>query len=41
MNIPFDRDIASAYSMGVPMVDVKEDYVHLFRNLFARIGKAI
>lgn len=41
MSIPFDRDIASAYSMGVPMVDVKKDYVDLFRNLFERIRKAI
>jgi len=41
MNIPFDRKIASSYSKGEPMVDVKKDYIHLFRNLFETIRKAI
>ncbi|MFB3925844.1 MAG: ATP-binding protein [Syntrophales bacterium] len=40
MSIPFDREIAVAYSRGVPMVDVKKNYVPLFRNLFERIRKA-
>lgn len=40
MSIPFEREIAAAYSTGVPMVDVKKDYVPLFRNLFERIRMA-
>jgi MinD superfamily P-loop ATPase len=37
MSIPFDREIAVAYSKGVPIVDVKKDYAPLFRNMFERI----
>lgn len=41
MSIPFDREIASAYSMGVPMVDVRKDVAAQFQDLFEKIRKAI
>jgi MinD superfamily P-loop ATPase len=41
MSIPFDREIASSYSKGVPMVDVQKDYVGQFQNLFEKIKNAI
>lgn len=40
MRIPFDREIAAAYSNGVPMVDVRKDYSDLFRNLLETIREA-
>jgi MinD superfamily P-loop ATPase len=41
MSIPFDREIASSYSKGVPMIDVQKDYVGQFQNLFEKIKNAI
>lgn len=41
MSIPFDREIASAYSMGVPIVDIRKEYRAQFQDLFEAIRKTI
>ena len=35
--IPFDRDIAVAYSRGESMIDLKDDYRQIFLDLFGHI----
>jgi MinD superfamily P-loop ATPase len=37
MRIPFDRDIAVAYSRGEPIIGLKDEYRKKFRELFAKI----
>jgi len=37
MRIPMDREIAEAYSKGIPMVEVKPEYKKEFKGLFAKI----
>ena len=39
MKIPFKREIAKAYSAGVPIVEMFPDYKKDFRNLFDIIKK--
>jgi MinD superfamily P-loop ATPase len=41
MQIPFKREIASAYSRGVPLVEAVPEYEKRFRALFRRIVKTI
>jgi MinD superfamily P-loop ATPase len=41
MRLPFDRDIAVAYSKGIPLVDAKKEYRDHFRQLFALIESSI
>ena len=36
MEIPFKREIASAYAKGTPLIEVFPDYRERFRALFAR-----
>jgi len=37
MHIPFDKEIAIAYSMGIPIVEAKSKYIQEFRKLFKKI----
>jgi len=37
MRIPFDREIAVAYSKGIPLIEVKEEYLKQFREMFESI----
>jgi len=37
MRIPMDRDIAIAYSQGIPMIEVKPEYKKEFLNLYKKI----
>ena len=37
MRIPFDREIAVAYSRGVPLLQVRSDYGKKFRDMFKTI----
>ena len=37
MRIPMDRDIAIAYSQGIPMIEVKPEYKKKFLNLHKKI----
>ena len=37
MKIPFDRDIAVAYSEGKNIIDVKPEYKERFKNLLNKI----
>lgn len=37
MRIPFDREIASLYSKGLPFVKEKKEYEKIFRDMFKRI----
>ncbi len=41
MRIPFDREIAVAYSKGIPLVEVKSQYLTEFRNMFTKIEDAV
>ena len=34
MRIPFDREIASLYSRGIPIVEEKKEYIRKFREMF-------
>ncbi|MDQ1328280.1 MAG: 4Fe-4S dicluster protein [Candidatus Poribacteria bacterium] len=37
MRIPFDREIASMYSVGIPMVKQKKEYISKFQDMFNNI----
>jgi len=37
MRIPMDRDIAIAYSQGIPMIEAKPEYKKKFLNLYKKI----
>ncbi|MDH5661937.1 MAG: (4Fe-4S)-binding protein, partial [Elusimicrobiota bacterium] len=37
MRIPFDKEIAIAYSMGIPIVEAKSKYIQEFGRLFEKI----
>ncbi|MFH1287439.1 MAG: ATP-binding protein [bacterium] len=37
MSIPFDREIAMAYSKGISMIKVKDEYINKFRQLLISI----
>ena len=37
MRIPMDRDIAMAYSQGIPMIEVKPEYKKEFLNLYKKM----
>ncbi|GAH48654.1 unnamed protein product, partial [marine sediment metagenome] len=37
MRIPMDRDIAIAYSQGIPMIEAKPEYKKEFLNLYKKI----
>lgn len=37
MHIPFDKEIAIAYSMGIPIIETKSKYIQEFRKLFKKI----
>jgi len=37
MRIPFDKEIAIAYSMGIPIVEAKSKYIQEFGKLFKKI----
>jgi MinD superfamily P-loop ATPase len=37
MEIPMDREIAEAYSKGIPIVFQKPSYIQKFQNLFEKI----
>lgn len=37
MRIPMDRDIAIAYSQGIPMIEVKPEYKKEFLNLYKKM----
>jgi len=37
MRIPMDRDIAMAYSRGIPMIEVKPEYKKEFLNLYKKM----
>ena len=39
MRIPMDRDIAVAYSQGIPMIEAKPEYKKKFLNLYKKIEK--
>lgn len=39
LRIPFDRDIAVAYSKGIPLVDAKKEYREILKQLFVSIRK--
>ena len=39
MKIPFDREIASLYSRGVPFVKEKREYIDKFQEMFSSIKK--
>ncbi len=41
MQIPFDREIAVAYSKGVPLIDVFPEYKNEFVSLYQKIKKDI
>lgn len=41
MRIPFDREIASLYSQGIPMVTVKREYVNTFLEMVDSIKHQI
>ena len=37
MHIPFDKEIAIAYSMGIPIIEAKSKYIQEFGRLFEKI----
>ena len=37
MRIPFDKEIAIAYSMGIPIIEAKSKYIQEFGRLFEKI----
>lgn len=37
MRIPFNREIASMYSVGIPMIKQKKEYIEKFQNMFDTI----
>lgn len=39
LEIPFDREIAVAYSKGIPVVKVQPQYRNIFKNLYTEITK--
>lgn len=39
MRIPFDREIASMYSVGMPMVKHKKEYIEKFQDMFRMIKR--
>ena len=39
LRVPFDRDIAIAYSDGIPLVEAKKEYREILRHMFASIEK--
>jgi MinD superfamily P-loop ATPase len=39
MRIPFDREIASLYSQGVPLVTARKEYVENFMDMFQGIER--
>jgi MinD superfamily P-loop ATPase len=41
MKIPFDREIASLYSKGLPIIGYKKEYDHAFRKMHEKIASLI
>jgi MinD superfamily P-loop ATPase len=39
MRIPFDREIASMYSIGIPMVKQKKEYISKFQDMYSMIKR--
>jgi MinD superfamily P-loop ATPase len=39
MRIPFDREIASMYSVGIPMVKQKKEYISKFQDMYSMIKR--
>jgi len=37
MRIPFDREIASMYSIGIPMIKQKKEYISKFQDMYNMI----
>jgi MinD superfamily P-loop ATPase len=41
MRIPFDREIAVAYSKGIPLTEAKKEYLEKFRKMFQFIENTV
>jgi len=41
MSIPFDREIAVAYSKGIPLVERKKEYKTIFKRMYEEIKRRI
>jgi len=41
MRIPFDREIAVAYSKGIPLVEAKREYLQKFNGMFEVIVRSV
>ena len=41
MSIPFDRDIAVAYSSGIPFIDLRSEYKQKFQHMYEEIKKEV
>jgi MinD superfamily P-loop ATPase len=41
MHIPFDREIAVAYSKGIPLVEANEEYREKFNSMFEAIRRSV
>jgi len=41
MRIPFDREIAVAYSKGIPLVEAKKEYLEKFNGMFEVIARSV